>query len=294
MGCDIHIIAEVKENGEWKRNTDPVFKNPWYREDEKDKPKDQQWKFALEPMSSDPPSGRNYDWFSILADVRNGSGFAGVNTGQGFDVITGKPRGLPTDISDEGLKYFCLPVTENPELFDKENDGNYYVDKETALSWIDKGYSKLITVDGEEYVTNPDYHSDNYVTAEDFENFDWNQVTIKTGTISLNQYTELRGTNKCPEVWSASISGGDHITVSEEQADNILDGDVGMMLSRKESIFSKTVITKPASEWTINVQYNWTVLYSEWFKYNIENTVQPLKELAEKYEDARIVFSFDN
>lgn len=39
MGCDIHIIAEVKKEGQWVLNTEP-------------------------------PSGRSYDWFSILADVR--------------------------------------------------------------------------------------------------------------------------------------------------------------------------------------------------------------------------------
>lgn len=44
--------------------------------------------------------GRNYDLFAILADVRNGRGFAGVKTGDGFNVIA-EPRGVPADASPE-------------------------------------------------------------------------------------------------------------------------------------------------------------------------------------------------
>lgn len=41
---------------------------------------------------------RNYSLFAILADVRNGRGFAGIRTGDGFNVIGGQ-RGLPADAS---------------------------------------------------------------------------------------------------------------------------------------------------------------------------------------------------
>src|SRR5262249_2591595 len=42
----------------------------------------------------------NYNLFGILANVRNGSGFAGCDTGDGFVPIS-VPRGLPGDVSDE-------------------------------------------------------------------------------------------------------------------------------------------------------------------------------------------------
>jgi len=74
MGCDIHFFVEVKQaDGTWK----------WVKD--KDKP------FY---------DGRNYDLFAILADVRNGHGFAGSKTGDGFNPIS-DPRGLPTDASSE-------------------------------------------------------------------------------------------------------------------------------------------------------------------------------------------------
>lgn len=44
--------------------------------------------------------GRNYDLFAILANVRNGSGFAGCDTGDGFIPIV-EPRGLPADLSPQ-------------------------------------------------------------------------------------------------------------------------------------------------------------------------------------------------
>lgn len=42
--------------------------------------------------------GRNYDLFAILANVRNGRGFAGIKTGAGF-VPVAMPKGLPDDVS---------------------------------------------------------------------------------------------------------------------------------------------------------------------------------------------------
>lgn len=70
MGCDIHLFVEKKENNIWKK------------------------------VYGDFCDDRDYDLFSILADVRNGSGFAGCDTGTGFIPIS-KPKGLPKDVSKE-------------------------------------------------------------------------------------------------------------------------------------------------------------------------------------------------
>lgn len=43
---------------------------------------------------------RNYCFFAVLADVRNGRGFAGISTGDGFNPIA-EVRGLPEDVSME-------------------------------------------------------------------------------------------------------------------------------------------------------------------------------------------------
>lgn len=71
MGCDIHMRAEIYRAAGWELADVEVY----------------DW--------------RNYDLFAILADVRNGYGFAGVPTGVGFEPIA-PPRGIPDD---------CHPLT---------------------------------------------------------------------------------------------------------------------------------------------------------------------------------------
>lgn len=56
------------------------------------------WWRSSHPLSS--AGSRNYSAFAILADVRNGRGFAGIQTGEGFIPIS-NPRGVPDDASDE-------------------------------------------------------------------------------------------------------------------------------------------------------------------------------------------------
>lgn len=315
MGCDIHIIAEVKENGNWKVNTDNVFKNPYYnperwdervntyRERLRDGDITQQqfdnWtsndslQMSTEFLPT-PSDSRNYDWFSILADVRNGIGFAGVKTGGRFSVIS-SPRGLPEDISNDALKYFCDRVTDDTELVDSEqkigNEYVYFYSRNLVNSWVSSGYSKLLEINGIEYCTNPDYHSMSYLSVDDFDNFDWNQLTMKSGIISLEQYKELKDTNESPSTWSGGISGPNIITVETDTADKILNGE-DLQLKRIDFLGERE--TKLASEWNVYVQYNWPVVYRSWFEDNIRNVVEPLRELKKKYEDARIVFAFDN
>ena len=56
---------------------------------------------------------RDYNSFAVLGDVRNGLGFAGVKTGEGFNYITAR-RGLPDwlEIEDD-----CGHVVQENPLF---------------------------------------------------------------------------------------------------------------------------------------------------------------------------------
>lgn len=80
MGTDIHLRVQRKENDKWVWADGIGDTFDWERDDGK-------------TFYSD----RNYRLFSILADVRNGRGFAGVYTGEGFNPIA-EPRGLPEDM----------------------------------------------------------------------------------------------------------------------------------------------------------------------------------------------------
>ena len=46
----------------------------------------------------EPYGDRNYNLFAILANVRNGTAFAGCKTGEGFNPIS-NPKGVPSDAS---------------------------------------------------------------------------------------------------------------------------------------------------------------------------------------------------
>jgi hypothetical protein len=77
MGCDIHLYVERRTDSGWEHVPD-------HSDD---------WRDTANWYST-----RNYNLFAILADVRNGHGFAGIKTGDGFIPID-YPRGLPADVS---------------------------------------------------------------------------------------------------------------------------------------------------------------------------------------------------
>ncbi len=86
MGCDIHFFVETKQpDGTWKADGE-------FQRDE-----DGEW---MSQIGRSLYCGRNYNLFAILADVRNGRGFAGIKTGDGFNPIS-DPRGVPDDASHE-------------------------------------------------------------------------------------------------------------------------------------------------------------------------------------------------
>ncbi len=83
MGTDIHMFAEVRKNNKWY----PEWTSKFNRGEERRG----YYRHEIFPH-------RSYDTFAILAGVRNGVGFAGCYTGEGFNPISA-PRGLPEDVS---------------------------------------------------------------------------------------------------------------------------------------------------------------------------------------------------
>ncbi len=97
MGCDIHVIAEIRQpDGSWTAVTERIFKNDCWEEgmsecSENDETGEEVYYFG--PMTSAPYHGRNYNLFAMLAGVRGG--FARQIT---------PVRGVPEDASSEWLK----------------------------------------------------------------------------------------------------------------------------------------------------------------------------------------------
>lgn len=90
MGCDIHLYVEKLQDGKW------VAADRWTKDKYAEEGED---RLTVE-YENRYYTGRNYNLFAILADVRNGRGFAGVKTGEGFNPIC-EPKGLPEDCSPE-------------------------------------------------------------------------------------------------------------------------------------------------------------------------------------------------
>ena len=112
MGCDIYIVVERQsENGQWER----VWTHDWQVPDPVGTPE----RFRE----------RNYDLFGILADVRNGHGFAGCVTGSGWPSIAPN-RGVPAD------------STVTPD------EHNEYAIGDHSFSWVSLDELKAFDWDG--------------------------------------------------------------------------------------------------------------------------------------------------
>jgi len=137
MGCDIHFYVEKKIKGTWVSQDTFVQETSGEGED-----KETYW-----AQKNDFYGGRNYDTFAILADVRNGRGFAGIKTGEGFNPIS-MPRGLPNDVSKEtkrasdgmggdGHSHSWLTLRELLDYdWTQETGKQGWVDLSTWADWI--------------------------------------------------------------------------------------------------------------------------------------------------------------
>lgn len=151
MGCDIHAYIEVKENEEWKHYD-------WRNQFIDGKYSDGSPSYDYSKMMDYPLYiGRNYDLFAILANVRNGRGFAGILTGTGFKPID-MPRGLPQDV--------CKEVQEISDGWDVDGHSHSWL---LLKELIEYDYDNQFTtqyavVNKKEYQTfkqngKPDYYS---------------------------------------------------------------------------------------------------------------------------------------
>lgn len=165
MGCDIHSIAQVFKNGKWET--------------------------VLGDVGGDD---RNYDSFAIMANVRNGYGFAGVETGEGWPFIS-EPRGLPVDLklNDEG-DADCPPYRRE---YQKEDD------EPNTTKWLgDHSHSWLLLSEMENF-------AETVLSKMEYE---------KTGVVELPMWRALVAEGKNPTCYSGGISGRGLVTVDQEDA----------------------------------------------------------------------------
>jgi hypothetical protein len=98
MGTDIHTALEVKIGGAW---TCLTTIEPYDDDDS--------WLSPKDSIADD----RNYGFFAAMADVRNGFGFAGCDTGDAITPIA-MPRGIPEDLSPEVQAWYNQGIEHTP------------------------------------------------------------------------------------------------------------------------------------------------------------------------------------
>lgn len=185
MGTDIHLMLQVKQGGNW---------------------------LDIEPCAgwSRP---RNYDLFAILANIRNGSGFAGVPTGEGFVPIS-EPRGIPQDLQyrikdpdnesiyitrqSQSTEYLAMKrvqelmaiaddPTTDPKTAENSKTAAEALAKEhgiwsTAVDQEDLDYAATIWLG---------YHDHSWLSLADLVRYDWKQKSVTYMGLDLQQYADL-------------------------------------------------------------------------------------------------------
>jgi hypothetical protein len=138
MGCDIHLHIERRHRESVKKGFDTWWQGDIYGEF----------------------SDRNYKMFAYLADVRS----------DGDDERIVPERGIPDDVSDSTKDYYLHPILENEKTFEWYYDHPCIpVTQETADDWVKRCGCKILENGRYKDVTDPDFHSYNWCTADELE-----------------------------------------------------------------------------------------------------------------------------
>lgn len=267
MGCDIHVAAEVRQGRKWTR----VFPqrsmlDDWMQEcaDEakakraRGESLNGMDRYYLKAEKEEWYSSRNYNLFSVLADVRNGVRgnsflFREPATGHYIPPIDA-PRGLPKNMSAE--------LRRAIREADHDSDEHFYIGD----------------------------HSFSYLTLRELQEYDWQSGTVTTGIVSLEQFLErmakhgdtipLRADEEPYDSWCGGISGAG-IAVYDA-------------VSVREAVRTMGVFIPPDTKVSRpHVTDSWITPTSSKVGQFYDTVMPALAELGAP-DDVRIVFGFDS
>jgi hypothetical protein len=203
---------------------------------------------------------RNYDLFSILADVRNGYGFAGIKTGDGFKIID-EPRGFPENCSKNVKKIYEM------------KDGHSY-------SWIT--LKEILNFDWTQKT-----EKCGYVTLEEWASFKYNNKPERWAGSIEGPSISIHSSDKFEQAWE-ELKKENNI---HQDAHPI--GYLGKWAKDKNN-FKEKFISKLGSKTNPYVFIEWEVSYYESVKEFLSETVPKLLKIADgSYDSVRILFYFD-
>lgn len=195
MGCDIHLFVEVRKNGKWEAIKDIDKIALWQAQenlkdfenfDEGEVSGLTEMDFVERVEQESQPkymflyNGRNYNLFSMLADVRNGY----VSNGNTYMIKPiDEPRGVPSDAStaykeyvDEwgadghSHSYFTLAELDTPYWLDTERFGGYVTPESFKAHMDGENFGSYVnTRDRDTVVSNEKMEA--YVNSDEFDPF---------------------------------------------------------------------------------------------------------------------------
>jgi hypothetical protein len=241
MGADIHMHTEVKRNGKWEYH------------------------------GEGPYTDRNYDLFAILADVRNGRGFAGCKTGEGF-IPLADPKGLPDDVSDE-------VKVEAEQMGGDGHSHSYFTLEELQDPQPECGY----------------------VGHGRGRGAYWKLTTKKMGWMQESEYLAwVESGRKPPTSYCGGAYGGNILSLPEEsyiERTKILKAskkELPLYIGSKHKELVEALLAgRKPPKCDIYVSGLWEVTY-QYAAGNFYTKCMPALAKLGKPEDVRIVFFFDN
>lgn len=197
MGTDIHLLIEVSHRGE-----------PWR---------------PLQRMQNGPYSGpRDYELFSILANVRNRAGLGTRTWKTPGKAVT--PDGEEVEVpgfwydTDDGGHEPITPIVAKPRG----------VPEDASLTW--KATVALWEGRGAEIITT-------WLDAEELQDSElWSQIVTRDGYVSEEDYLAFRDNAITPTIYATEVGGPGNrgVTVEEYEA-----GERG---EHSTSVFMKWVV----------------------------------------------------
>lgn len=213
-------------------------------------------------------SDRNYDLFAILADVRNGFGFAGVKRNNGMTTVDEALRAGRVEVVRDGEDVVPIrspkgfPDDLSPELkrLAEDEDGDLREEWYEERGWTDLGE-----------------HSFNWHLLRDLLDFDYTRRVDETGVVDAEEYAEwMKDKSKPPPGWAGDIAGGSVVHISNEEMER---GITSGGLAGRGLMYVTRV--------------NWGRTYREVIGEHWFNVMETLKQIGDPSK-VRLVFGFDS
>lgn len=196
MGTDIHMIVQERRIGSDGPAWRDILTPAWWPRDKYDADR----VAALTAKLPDPSAaqeltgvagrwywGRNYDLFAVLADVRNGYGFAGIQTLDTCWPSIAPNRGIPDDMA---------PIMDNDHTYSRDG----------VEVWLGD-------------------HSHTWMTWDEVRAYPWTETGRHyVGVVTLDAYLRRRGGGEAYQGWAGGITGPGIVTLERDAAEALLAG----------------------------------------------------------------------